>query len=129
MPERILYIIFFPVHLILFLMPEYYHGASGKKMAACLFTKVVIIILLLYLIDEFGINFSRGVKLNPSITGFLFCSIGMNFHFVIYNLKVNLNLLSLLKRINNLNSYKPFFNFQHLDKVYVLGYPHYSGKE
>lgn len=86
--EKILYIVFFPVHLILYLLPNYLENPIPKKLVLCFFLNILLLCGCLFLVDWWVLEISKGTGIPLSILGILFTGICLSIHFIEYNIKV-----------------------------------------
>jgi prepilin signal peptidase PulO-like enzyme (type II secretory pathway) len=93
--EKILYILFFPVHLILYLLPNYLENPIPKKLVLCFFLNILLLCGCLFLVDWWVLEISKGTGIPLSILGILFTGICLSIHFIEYNIKVRQTLIYL----------------------------------
>ncbi|KRX07193.1 hypothetical protein PPERSA_00350 [Pseudocohnilembus persalinus] len=80
--SRISYILFFPFHLILFLLPNYHINPSLLKLFKCLICNLIFLGLTLFLIEWWVNEIAKSLGFNNEIIGFLFVSFGLSFPFI-----------------------------------------------
>ena len=91
--EKILFIMFYPIFLIMYLQPNYLENPVPKKLVLCSLLNIILLCGCLFLIDWWLYEIARGTGIPTSILGLLVGGIFLNFHFIEYNLKVLMILL------------------------------------
>ena len=56
--DKILFIIFYPIHLILYLLPNYINEVGPKKLVLCLFSNICLLVGCSFCIDWWTYEFS-----------------------------------------------------------------------
>lgn len=75
MPEgtlnRIVWVIFFPVHLILYALPNYIENTVPKKLVLCFFLNICLLCGCFFLLDWWAWEFSIATGIPIQIIGIL----------------------------------------------------------
>ena len=94
--DKILFVIFFPVHLILFLIPKYLdRPVPNKKMFITLFLSLGLLCACIFLLDWWVYEISRGSGIPIDILGIILLGIGLSIEFMSHNIKVIFHKMKL----------------------------------
>jgi hypothetical protein len=75
--EKIMFIIFFPCNLIIYILPNYHIDPSVKKLIMCFILNIILIGASLVLIDYWMGLVSVAFGIRESIIGIFFLSVGI----------------------------------------------------
>ena len=83
--DKLFYMIFFPLHVIIWLMPNYHKEPSIKKLALCFMLNTILQTFMLYLIDWFMFIFCFITEFPVQIIGAIYTGILFSVPFFMYN--------------------------------------------
>lgn len=83
--DRISYIVFFPFHVILWMLPSYHKNPTMKKLVFSFILNLILLGVLLYFIETWTWEISKSFGIKIDIIGIILVSFGINFHYLIYN--------------------------------------------
>ena len=86
--ERIVFVLFYPIFVILYLLPNYLENPIPKKLVLCIFLNIILLSGCMFLIDWWLVEISRGTGIPLSIIGLVLAGTMLNMHFLEYNMKV-----------------------------------------
>lgn len=92
MGEKMLFIIFLPVHLILYSLPNYLDNPMPKKLVLCFLLNLILLSGCMFLIDWWLWMISDGTSIPLEVLGLVFTGIFMSLHFLEYNFKVDMSV-------------------------------------
>lgn len=87
--EKIVFIVFFPVHLILYMLPNYLENPIPKKLVLCFFLNLLLLCGCMFLIDWWLLEISIGANIPLEVLGIIFGGMFLSIHFLEYNYKVS----------------------------------------
>jgi hypothetical protein len=86
--ERIFFILFYPVFVILYFLPNYLDNPIPKKLVLCLVMNIVLLGCCVFLLDWWLYEISMGTGIPMAILGLLIGGPLLNLNFFYYNLRV-----------------------------------------
>jgi hypothetical protein len=86
--ERIFFILFYPINLILYMLPNYLENPIPKKLVLCILLNIVLLCGCMFLIDWWLYEISLATTIPIEIIGLILAGILLSWHFLEYNLKV-----------------------------------------
>ncbi|CAD8175739.1 unnamed protein product [Paramecium octaurelia] len=86
--DKVLFIIFFPIHLILYLLPSYNENVVPKKLVLCFFLNLGLLCGCYYLIDWWGFELALATGIPLQLVGMIFLGFFTQLQFANYNLEV-----------------------------------------
>ncbi len=83
--NKVLYILLFPIHLILWILPNYHKDPNVKKLAFSFICNLFLLTALLFCIEWWMHEIGKGINLPIEILGNIFIAAGISGHFLQYN--------------------------------------------
>lgn len=85
---QVYYMLFFPINLFLFLLPNYRKNSTPKKIAFSSTVYLVVLGILLFFFSRCLQIVALGVQMNEETMGMIFCALGLSYPFIRFHFKV-----------------------------------------
>lgn len=86
--EQLSYLLFFPINLFLYLLPNYRKTPTPRKIAFSATVYLVVLGVLLFFFSRCLQIVALGIKMNEETMGLIFCSLGISYPFIRFNFKI-----------------------------------------